>query len=247
MTNTNTLTEKTVAEIVAEDYRTAEIFKRHGIDFCCGGKKTIDKVCAEKKIDPEKLEHELYLLQVAPVNAQQNYNDWKLSFLADYIVNIHHKYVNDNLSLISEFAAKVAKVHGQHNIETVEINTLWKAVSDELTVHMKKEELILFPFIKALERYMSGELKELPPYHFSSVENPIRMMEDEHESVGTLMHRIEKTSNNFTPPDHACNTYRVLYAKLKEFQDDLMQHIHLENNILFPKAIVFEKNMRKGG
>lgn len=189
------------------------------------------------------LEQEIHAQQLAVADKQYNFNDWKLSFLADYIVHVHHKYVNDNLALIAGFAEKVAGVHGQHNNETIEISSLWKEISDELTVHMKKEELVLFPYIKNLERYDNGELNEFPHAHFGTVNNPIRMMEGEHEAVGDLMHEIKKLSNNFTPPDYACNTYKVLYAKLQEFQDDLIQHIHLENNILFPKAINFEKSI----
>lgn len=238
---TETLNNSTIAEIVASDYRTAEIFKKHGIDFCCGGKKTIEKVCAEKNIDAAKLEEEIFALQLHPKDSEHNFNEWSLAFLTDYIVNVHHTYVNNNLNLITEFTQKVARVHGDHNPETKDIAKLWEDVVMELTMHMKKEELILFPYIKNIEKYSKGDLKKFPSSHFDTVKNPIRMMENEHDLAGSLMKNIEVLSNNFTPPAHACNTYRVLYAKLKEFQDDLHQHIHLENNILFPKAILLEE------
>ena len=237
---TETLNNTTVAELVANDYRTAEIFKKHGIDFCCGGKKSIAKVCSEKNISSEILENEILALQNEPKDAEHNFNEWTLGFLADYILNVHHTYVNNNLNLITEFAEKVARVHGEHSPETKDIAKLWEDVVLELTMHMKKEELLLFPYVKNLERYSKGELEKFPSSNFGSVKNPIRMMEHEHDLAGNLMKHIQALSNNFTPPDYACNTYRVLYAKLKEFQNDLFQHIHLENNILFPKAILLE-------
>jgi regulator of cell morphogenesis and NO signaling len=239
---TTTSSNVTVAELVANDYRTAEIFKKHGIDFCCGGKKTIEKVCEEKNIDSTKLFDEIFALQNQPKDEQHNFNNWGLAFLADYIVNVHHTYINNSVNLITEFAQKVARVHGDHNPETRDIAKLWDDVVAELTVHMKKEELLLFPYIKNLERYVKGDLENLPQTHFGTVKNPIRMMEHEHDLAGTLMKTIAELSNNFTPPAHACNTYRVLYAKLNEFQNDLHQHIHLENNILFPKAILLEES-----
>ncbi len=241
---TETLNNATVAELVANDYRTAEIFKKHGIDFCCGGKKSIAKVCIEKNLNAEILENEILALQNQPKDATHNFNDWSLVFLADYILNVHHSYVNNNLSLITEFAEKVARVHGNHSPETKDIAKLWKEVVEELTIHMKKEELVLFPYIKNMERYSIAELKKFHSSHFGTVKNPIRMMEQEHDSAGSLMKSIQALSNNFTPPDYACNTYRVLYAKLKEFQNDLFQHIHLENNILFPKAILLEESLK---
>ncbi len=237
---TETLNNTTVAELVANDYRTAEIFKKHGIDFCCGGKKSIAKVCREKNISAEELEKEILTLQNQPKDAARNFNEWTLVFLVEYILNVHHTYVNKNLNLITEFAEKVARVHGEHSPETKEIAKLWKDVAMELTMHMKKEELQLFPYIKNLERFSKEELEEFPSSHFGTVKNPIRMMEQEHDLAGNIMKQIQLLSNNFIPPDYACNTYRVLYAKLQEFQNDLFQHIHLENNILFPKAILLE-------
>ncbi len=241
---TDVIKNTTVAEIVATDYRTAEIFKRHGIDFCCGGKKSIEKICSEKNLDAASLEKEILALQETPKDNEHNFNEWALAFLADYIVNVHHTYVNNNMNLITEFAQKVARVHGDHNTETREIAKLWDDVVAELTMHMKKEELVLFPYIKNLEKYSKGELSDFPSSHFGTVKNPIRMMENEHDLAGSLMKNIEILTNNFTHPGYACNTYRVLYAKLQEFQNDLHQHIHLENNILFPKAILLEESIK---
>jgi regulator of cell morphogenesis and NO signaling len=239
----STTDNATIAQIVSSDFRTVEVFKKHGIDFCCGGKKSLAKVCSEKNLDIKQIEEELNSVVIKPATAEHNFTEWKLSFLADYIVNVHHKYVSNNLDLIGGFAEKVARVHGHHNTETIEINNIWNAVTAELTMHMKKEELVLFPYIKNLERKADGIIGEMPPSHFATVKNPVNMMENEHNDVGNLMHRIQNLSNNFTPPEYACNTYKVLYAKLHEFSDDLHMHIHLENNILFPKAIKLEEEI----
>lgn len=240
---TKTWNTVTVAEIVTADYRTAALFKKHGIDFCCGGKKSVQKACAEKNINIEVLTNEIANIQAQPPNELQNVQGWSLAFLADYIVNVHHKYVNNNVGLIAEFAQKVAKVHGETHPETIEIAGLFSQVVGDLTVHMKKEELLLFPYIKNVEKLSKGEIKQLPASHFGTVKNPIRIMMHEHDLAGTLMKQIELLSNNFTTPANACNTFRVLYAKLNEFQDDLHQHVHLENNILFPNAISAEESL----
>lgn len=240
---TELITNSTIAEIVANNYRTAEVFKKYGIDFCCGGKKTIAVVCTEKGIDARILERELHSLQTITAGPQHDFKNWSPAFLADYIVNVHHTYVNNNLPLITEFTDKVAKVHGHHNPETIEINELWKQVVADLTTHIKKEELVLFPYIRNLEKFIKGEIENLPAPPFGTVKNPVQMMEHEHETAGELLHRIQQLSAGYNPPDHACNTYRVLYAKLKEFENDLHTHIHLENNILFPKIVVMEEEI----
>lgn len=236
---------KTVGEIVAEDYRWAEIFKKHGIDFCCGGKKPLNVVCAEKQIDLQQLiEKYKTLVQQGDSHPSQSFRDWEADFLADYIVNVHHKYVSENIPLLHEFTQKVARVHGAAHPELVEIAKLFEAVAQEMTMHMRKEELILFPYIKRLVAAQKNQQPLAAP-PFGTVENPIRMMEEEHDRAGELMKKIGELSGQFTPPQDACNTYRVTYAKLKEFEEDLHQHVHLENNILFPKAMAMEAELRR--
>ena len=237
---TQYLKDTTVAELVANDYRTAEVFKKHGIDFCCGGKKTIEKVCRDRAVDIELLRNEIEAVQNNTERKNQTFNEWTLTFLIDYIVNVHHAYVKRNLLLINEFAQKVALVHGEHNPENRDIAKLWDSIVSDLNQHLTKEEQVLFPYIKKLEQYALGGSDQYPQALFGTAKNPISMMENEHDLVGNLMKHIEIISNKFTPPAHACNTYRVLYAKLEEFQNDLHTHIHLENNILFPKAIALE-------
>ncbi len=235
--------DKTVGEIVAEDYRWAEVFKKHGIDFCCGGKKPLQSVCEEKQIDLQQLiESYSALPRNGNSHSSHNYMAWEADFLADYIVNVHHKFVWENLPLLHEFTTKVARVHGAAHPELLEIAQRFEEVAQEMTLHMRKEELILFPYIKRLvAAKKKGQPLEEPP--FGSVENPIRMMEAEHDRAGEIMKQIHQLSNEFTPPEDACNTYRVTFHKLREFEEDLHQHVHLENNILFPKSVELEQEL----
>jgi regulator of cell morphogenesis and NO signaling len=235
----NITEEKTVAEVVTENIKSVHIFKKYGIDFCCGGGISIEKACAKKEVDFTALKQELEAVDAVTSNAY-NYDNWDLSFLVDHIINVHHTYVEENIPLLIQYANKVAKVHGHHYTEVVEINKLFTEVANELAAHLKKEELILFPFIKQLVK-AEKEGTEVPKPHFGKVNNPINMMEEEHENAGNIFKEIARLTNNYNPPEGACNTFKALYAKLDEFEQDLHQHIHLENNILFPKAIQLEK------
>jgi len=230
---------KTVAELVTENYKTADIFKRNGIDFCCGGKVSVKSICKKKKINYNKIKSELEAIGQA-ADRSQNFKKWDIEQLVDYIVIKHHGYASENIPIISQYADKVVKVHGRANPEVIQINYLFRIISDELNRHMSKEENQLFPYIKNLGQV---ELEQIPfdALHFGSVRNPIDKMEQEHESIGNYGLKIAELSNDYTPPENACNTYRVLYAKLKEFEEDLHRHIHLENNILFPRAIELEQ------
>ena len=234
--------KQTVANVVAANIKTAHVFKKHGIDFCCGGGITIEKACSKNDVEYDILKKELEAIEENVSNAH-NYNSWNLSFLVDYIVYVHHKYVEQSIPLLLEYALKVANVHGHHYKEVVEINNLVIEVSKELIIHMKREELILFPFIKQLVISNENNSKLTLP-NFGTVNNPINMMENEHEKAGDIFKRIAQLSNNYTPPEEACNTFRALYSKLEEFEQDLHHHIHLENNILFPKAIKLEQTFR---
>ena len=236
----NTIDNKTVAEVVAENIKTAHVFKKYGIDFCCGGGITIDKACEKKNLDYSKLKEELLNVDEAP--KAYNYNAWSLDFLIDHILNVHHAYVVESIPLILQYSNRVAEVHGHHYSEVIEIHKLFSEVANELTSHMKKEEMVLFPYIKNLLHHKNEEEPlNLPP--FGTVNNPIAMMESEHEAVGDIFKEIAKLSNNYTTPEDACNTFKALYAALDEFEQDLHQHIHLENNILHPKAKKLEKDV----
>ena len=237
------LQDKTVAEMVTENIKTAHIFKKYGIDFCCGGGISLKKACEKYNVDYDLLNNDLINVDQSTSRAT-NYNSWELDFLTDHIVNVHHSYVAENIPLLLQYSERVAQVHGAHYPELLEIRELVKQVAGELSAHMKKEELILFPFVKKMVN-AKKEDSELPEAHFGTVDNPIKMMETEHEDAGELLRTIAKLSNNYTPPQGACNTYRAFYAKLDEFEQDLHQHVHLENNILFPKALMLEKELRQ--
>ena len=231
--------QNTVAEVVTQNIKAAHIFKKYGIDFCCGGGISIEKACTKHGVDYTLLENDIHGLD-ATVSRANNYDQWELSFLIDHIVNVHHTYVKESLPLILQYAEKVAQVHGHHYTEVVEIYTLFRAAAEELSGHLYKEEKILFPFIKAMDK-ANKEGSDAPKPPFGSVNNPIQMMENEHENVGDVFKKIAALTNNYNPPAEACNTFRALYSKLEEFELDLHQHIHLENNILFPKAIKLEQ------
>lgn len=231
--------DKTVGAVAAADYRITEVFARHGIDYCCGGDKTIRQACAEQQISPAALLAEI-TEAVEKGSAVHNYNDWALDFLADYITNEHHAYVHRITPLMNGMMDAVVAAHSDHHPEVLEIQRIWQALSGELIMHMQKEDLMLFPFIKRLVRsQQAGE--QVPPPRFGSAAELIEQMEEEHESTGDQLAALSDLTNGFTPPEDACNTFRALYGYLAEFQEKTKEHVHLENNILFPKAIVLEK------
>ena len=234
--------DETLGQIAAKDLRKAQIFKKYGLDFCCGGKKTVKQACAEKGLDVTKIEQELQQADKLPSSRPLPYTDWSLDFLADYIVNTHHSYVVKTLPDLRSYAAKVRQVHGEHHPELIRIHELVEAINAELTSHLVKEEKVLFPYIKALVA-ANNNTQPLQAAHFGTVQNPINMMEMEHEAVGENVAEIRELTNNFTLPEDACASYSLLYRLLEEFEEDLHLHIHLENNILFPKALEIEKKI----
>lgn len=233
---------ETLGEIVRKDLRKAQIFKKYGLDFCCGGKKTVKQACAEKGLDVTIIEHELQKADQTITSTNLPYHEWSLSFLADFIVATHHSYIRKNLPDIMTYANKVMRVHSDTYPELVQVNQLVQAFNEELVPHMMKEEKILFPYIKELAH---AKEKNEPSQgsHFGTVQNPIRMMEMEHDAVGEIAAELRQVTRDFTLPIDACASYTLLYRLLQEFEDDLHLHIHLENNILFPKAIELEKEL----
>ena len=229
---------ETMGEIVAKDLRKAEIFKKYGLDFCCGGKKTLADACKEKDLDTLLVQAELDKPMAEAPMPQHDFNSWNLSFLSDYIVNVHHAYVRQSMPILADLSHKVADHHGKTNPELNEINDKVAAMLSELNVHLKKEENILFPYIKQLEYSKANE--GMAPSGFGSIQQPISVMENDHDVVGDLAAEIKTLSDNYTPPVNACNSYSLFYKKLEEFENDLHFHIHLENNILFPKAVQLE-------
>ena len=232
--------EKTIGELVAADYRKADVFKKYKIDFCCGGKKTLSQVCNDKNIDKDAVESELENINSQSTGNVNLYSEWSLDFLVDYIINTHHRYVVNSIPLLLEYSKKVARVHGEQHPEVVTIFELVSEAAEELYSHMMKEEKVLFPYIKQL---VQDKINARSSCSFGTVKNPVTMMEIEHDLVGNIFKTIRELSNDYTPPESACATYRVMYFKLQEFENDLHQHIHLENNILFPAAIKLEAGL----
>ena len=231
--------EKTIGDFVAENFRTAEVFKKYHIDFCCKGGRTVEEACDKKKVSPEEIYKELE--EVANRKSEDiDFNAWPLDLLADYVEKTHHRYVEEKSAMLIPYLNKLCKVHGERHPELFEINELFLGSAQDLAAHMKKEELILFPFIrKMVEAKKSGG--ELQAPRFGTVENPVAMMKEEHEAEGDRFVKIAELTNNYQFPADACGTYQVTFRMLEDFQNDLHKHIHLENNILFPKAIALEK------
>ncbi len=239
-----TLTNKQIGQYVAEDFRTAAVFSNYGIDFCCKGHRTVEEVCDKHGIEKDELLGKLEEVLSKKSDTAIDYKSWPLDLLADYIEKTHHRYVEEKIPVLRQFLDKLCKVHGANHPELFEINTLFTGAAGELTQHMKKEEIILFPFIRKMVKNSTQNVALEQP-HFGKIENPIAMMMQEHDNEGERFRLIAELSDNYTPPADACNTYRVAFAMLNEFEQDLHLHIHLENNILFPKAIELEKNLIK--
>ena len=231
-----------IGELVAKDYRTASVFKKYSIDFCCQGNRTIEEACEKKNIDTKKVLEDLVAMMESKSESTTDYQSWPLDLLADYIEKKHHRYVQEKTLEIQPYLDKICKVHGERHPELLKIKEEFNASAGELAAHMKKEALILFPFIRKMTQAKMENIK-VDAAHFGTVINPIQMMMDEHTVEGNRFRKIEELSNNYTPPQDACNTYRVSFSLLKEFEQDLHLHIHLENNILFPKAIEIEKEL----
>lgn len=233
-----------VGEIVRENFITADVFRKNNIDFCCNGHRTIGEVCTENKINSAALIDELHQLLKSKENPALNVESWPLSMLTYYIQEKHHKYVEEAIPVLKMYLSKICDVHGNSHPELFEVKTIFEHATDELTVHMKKEELILFPYINRISD-ATQQHTSLGAAPFGSVENPIGMMKHEHNAEGDYFRKISALTNTYTPPADACNTYKVTFELLRQFEEDLHTHIHLENNILFLKAIEEEKELVK--
>ncbi|OOV27595.1 iron-sulfur cluster repair di-iron protein [Flavobacterium sp. LM5] len=236
----NTTNTTTIGEFVAKDFRTAAVFSKYGIDFCCKGNRTIAEASEKKGADSQTIINEIEAVLANTTDTTIDFKSWPLDLLADYIEKTHHLFVVEKTNVLLPFLDKLCKVHGPSHPELLEINTLFLGCAADMAQHMKKEELVLFPFIKKMvNATLTDQLLEQP--HFGTVENPIAMMMHEHENEGDRFRKIAELTNNYTPPSYACNTFKVTFAMLQEFEQDLHKHIHLENNILFPAAAELEK------
>lgn len=233
--------EKSIGRIAAEDYRKALVFKKFGLDFCCGGKKTLEEAAKEKGIDKSAIQQELDLVDQETDDSKQDFINWEMSTLVDYIINRHHQYVKDRLPEINSVLHKVVNVHSEGHPELVELYQNFTWMAEDLLGHLQKEEQVLFPYIKELDKSLRNYTPENP-----AIKSAVRMMEEEHETAAEYLENMRKISDDYTIPPGACGSYRMVYALLNEFDEDLKQHVHLENNILFPKALKLEEELLKG-
>ncbi len=231
-------TAKSVRELALQYPQGTRVFEKLGIDYCCGGHKSLQEACAERNIGVDDV---LGALE-AQAGESASAEDWQSAPLTELIGHIlakHHAYVKSEVPRLEQLLAKVCSVHGQNHPELHAIRSTFAGLGQELSMHLMKEENILFPYIAQMEEAVGQGQSPRRPM-FGTVKNPVQMMVMEHDSAGDALRSIRAASSNFTAPEDACISYRTLYSALKEFESDLHQHIHLENNILFPRAIAME-------
>ncbi len=238
----------TLGSIVAADYRTAAVLDRVGLDFCCGGKRTLEEACAQAQLEVGPVDASL--AEVADdATIEMPDATWPADQLVRFIVERHHAFVRTQLPVIGAHLDRLVRAHGRRHPELGTVAAHFAQVSGELQRHLRKEEEILFPYICALMA-AAGQHAAPPPNMFGTVMNPIRMMEAEHQTAGNELELVRELTSNFSVPDDGCATYRVCFEELAAFDRDLRLHIHLENNILFPKAAALETAVaggRRGG
>ena len=238
MKKSNLLSKK-VGRIVADNFKTAAVFSKHGIDFCCNGGITLEEACKVQKVSSDELVDEL--IQLSETKDDTPYNKMSQEALINHVVEVHHEYVATSIPVLKAYLEKLCRVHGEKDPELFEIRDEFGEAAEHLNAHMKREERILFPYLIAMYRAEKDHYTLSPP-HFGHIDDPISLMEEEHDNEGARFRRIKELSSGYCPPPGACQTYRVTYAMLEEFESDLHTHIHLENNLIFPTARESFKN-----
>ena len=221
------LPDRSVGELVAERPGRSRVFQAHNLDFCCQGGKTLREACERKGVSLGTVVAELELEQKDPVESESNPAELPPQDLCDHIVQRHHDYLREELPRLHAMSERVARVHGGHTASLVEVYKVFTDMANDLLAHMRKEEQVLFPAIKAMNE--EGATPQ-------SLEGPISVMIREHDEAGAALEQLSDLTNRYQPPADACNTYRALFAGLGELEDDLKRHIHLENAVLFPAA-----------
>lgn len=231
MTN---ISERTLASIVTEKFQTVQVLEKYNLDFCCKGKRTLSEACAEKGLPLNIISKELNHVVNAAEKKHMPFTEMNAEQLISYILIHHHFYVKQSMPGIFSHLQKVALKHGDKFPYMQKVLELFSGVKDEMTAHMKKEELILFPRIRSTEILLSkNEPIEIPESYISM---PVKMIEAEHENAGAILNAIRELTNNYTAPQGACTTFKLSLTELKQFEEDLHRHVHLENNLLFPIA-----------
>jgi regulator of cell morphogenesis and NO signaling len=235
---------QTVREIALEQPTSIRVFEKLGIDYCCGGRKPLSEACAARSLEVGAVIEALEEAAAAgPGKTAGDLTGKSLTGLCAHIVSTHHEYVRRELPRLTALAEKVVNRHGENHPELPVIKATLARLDEELTQHLAKEEIVLFPYIAKLERAIADR-EPKPQGCFGTVSNPIAMMTQEHDDAGLLLEVIRNKSNQFTTPEGACPTYHAFFDGLREFEQDLHQHIHLENNVLFPRAIEMEQSVQ---
>jgi len=224
---------KLIADIVLNNINTSKVFKEFNIDYCIEGNKNFLTVCEHKNIDSKKIINKLVAAH-KDVYYLQNYNSWKLDFLIEFLSEIHHNYKEENILILKQYSKKVADLYSKKYPELLEVNNLIQVVSEEILEHMKNEETILFPYLNELLKLENAS--STSKYNSSKKLKIIDSFEDEHYKIRKTFQKIATLTNYYILPENICNSFKLLYIKLKNFDDRLQEHIHIENNILFPKA-----------
>ena len=230
---------KTVRELAVEIPNATRVFEKLGIDYCCGGARSLEDACDAANLSIDQVLAQLNGAAQPAVPADRDWQTALLSDLIDHIVSTHHRYVREETARLHPLLAKVCKVHGQNHPELLAISDTFDGLAQELTMHMMKEEVVLFPHIVRMEESVLQKEPVLPP-PFGTVKHPVDMMMHEHDMAGDALRKLRELSNGYQAPADGCFSYRTLYQALEAFEADLHQHIHLENNILFPRAIEME-------
>lgn len=226
----------TVGSIVRDHPALSQLFEQAHVDYCCGGKQTLEAACRQRGIDPQTFLAQLEDFAVTAALPEVNLATLSLSELADHIERLHHAYLHSELPRLEKMVTKVAAVHGDKEPRLMQIRDIFLALSQELATHLMKEEQVLFPMIRQLESSQT-----LPVFYCGNLANPIGRMEFEHDEAGAALVQLRQLTNDYTPPDWACNTYRALLDAMQAFELDMHQHVHKENNVLFPRAIALEQ------
>ena len=232
----------TVGAIVADNIEYAKVFRRCGVDFCCGGDKTLVEAVNGDASLLDKVIDQLESVVISETTSALDFNQWPIDLLIDYVVKYHHNYIREEGPIIAPLLKSVIDAHGELNPSLYEVKELFDQALIDLHNHFDKEENILFPIIREiLEAEKQGG--KLPEFHCGSIENPIRVMIEEHDNEGERFRKIAELTNEYTPPVGACDSYRLVLRELKRFEENLHIHIHVENNILFPKALKVEESL----
>ena len=233
-------TDRTVREYAVETPNATRVFERLKIDYCCGGGRSLGEACALAGVDVGEVTRLLEQAGEVSADMPPGITKGALAELIDYILDKHHTFTRDEMGRITALAGKVSSKHGANHPEVFEVRTLFGKLCEDLRPHMFKEEMILFPYVRQMEQSVAGG-RPLPYAPFGTVGNPVRMMMLEHDTAGDILRELRAVTADYTAPADGCMSYQTLYRALAEFEKDLHQHIHLENNILFPRAVELEE------